>query len=248
MLHVLDELAEPVARLLVVAGRELLSRLLELLHQLVPSVLLDVDRATDECCEIVELLGSSLDRDLGARRRDRHLDQRVAGRHLARQRVADLIRRRRVRRTGRAGDRSAVQEPPVPVEAERGARGLLAGPARPRVAAAGLGGAEIAAASHRRCGDRCGRRVRAGAAHSSEGGALVGEPQVAVRAGVDPARAAPRGEAGRVPDDRMRDRIERRDRRHRALVREPDQPIRTHREPAQAARRSRTPRSHASTG
>ena len=110
--------------------------------------------------------------------------------------AADIGRRRRVRQPGRTCDRVAVPPPLVAVEAVRGARRLLAGPTRPEIAQALLGRAELAGAGHGRRCDRRGWGADADPHDRRDGGALVGEPDVAVRARPDPAQKAARVQTG----------------------------------------------------
>src|SRR3954469_22490546 len=68
-------------------------------------------------------------------------------------------------------------------------------------------------------------------------GALVGEPDVAVRARPDPTREAARVQTAGERGDRVRGGIHHVDRRGRALVAEPEVAVRAYRDPAQAGAR-----------
>ena len=141
--------------------------------------------------EVCEQLGRALDDHRRARCGGGDDEQRVGDLDGARELVAGVGGRRCVGVSGLAGDRARVEQPLVAVEAERGVRGLLSRPARPDVAAAGLGDADSARSGHGRRGDRRGRRTCLGSSDRPDR-ALVGEPDVAVGPGPDAARQAAR--------------------------------------------------------
>ena len=129
--------------------------------------------------EVGEQLGRTLDSDRRTRSRDGDHEQRIGDLDRARQLMADVGRRRRVPGIGLAGDRAAVEQPLIAVEAEFVMRRLLSGPAGPGVAAARLRDADSARSAHGRRGDRRGRRTCPGPPDRPDR-ALVGEPDVAV--------------------------------------------------------------------
>ena len=146
----------------------------------------------DRVAEIGELLGRPLDRDRGARHRGGHRKQGATSPSPCTQAVPHVGGRRRVEVGGLTGDRNAVAEPLIAVEAVRVERRLLPCPVGPECALAPLLGSLPAQARDHRGRDRRRRSANAEPPESLAAGAVVENQMLPSDPGPDPA-----GEAGR---------------------------------------------------